>query len=364
MPLVHPFRTSFGKEEHKQAILVKITDEDGNTGWGETSVSKFPGYCYETIQTAWHIQTDFLLPIFEEAIAKNDIFSLDDIHQQWDKVRGHEFAKAGIESALLCLKAEQDNMSLKRLYGATKSKIPTGVSIGIQNNIKELIDRIQSFIEKGYQRIKMKIEPGWDSDVIKAVRKEFGDIKLMVDANSAFSLSKAHVDVMKQLDKYQLMMIEQPLDYHDMLQHKELQAQISTPICLDESIHNLIDAQLALEYECCKIINIKPGRVGGYETAIEIAKTGGEGKVWCGGMLETGIGRMHNIYLQARPEFTIPGDTSGSDRYFEKDIISPQVKVNSDGFIEVPDGKGLGVEVDEVLIEKYLLNSHVLRLNT
>ncbi|MCE7734503.1 MAG: o-succinylbenzoate synthase [Candidatus Heimdallarchaeota archaeon] len=350
LPLVHPFRTSFGSETHKQAIIVKLTDTEGNVGWGETAVSTNPGYCYETVKTAWHIQNDFLYPIIKKFQEDSDEFNIEKLIKTWGTVRGHDFAKGGIEAALWALKAEQENKSLGEMYGASKTEIPTGVSIGIQTDKQKLLDRIGSFLEKGYHRIKIKIEPGWDNEIIKAIRKEFGDIQLMVDANSSYTLSDKDLTVMKSLDQYGLTMIEQPLAYNDILQHQKLQAQMETPICLDESIHNPEDAKLALEVDACRIINIKPGRVGGYWNAVKIANDAGPGKVWCGGMLETGIGRIHNLFLQANSNFTIPGDTSGSDRYFENDIIEPAVEVNSKGYITVPKGPGLGVLVKENMI--------------
>ncbi len=349
MDLVHPFRTSFGEEKANQSIIVKITDVNGNIGWGETVVSKNPGYSYETIKTAWHIQIDYLIPALKEL--NKGSFSIKDVLSNWNSVRGHQIAKGGIEAALWSLKAEQEGISLGTLYGASKKRIPTGVSIGIQKNIDKLLKRIDNFLSQGYKRIKIKIEPGWDVQVVKAIRDKFGDIPLMVDANSAYSMDD--IEIMKQLDEFNLMMIEQPFGYTDLLEHMKLQKQIKTPICLDESIHSPKDAELALEFDCGRIINIKPGRVGGYYNAIKIAELAGKNKVWCGGMLETGIGRIHNIFFQARTEFEIPGDTSGSNRYYAKDIIDPPVTVNEDGYIDLPTGVGLGVEVDENSIVKH-----------
>ncbi len=352
IPLVHPFRTSFGEQKSTQSIIIKIIDDAGNIGWGETCVSTDPGYCYETTETAFHIQSDFLIPKMQKFFNTGSEYSIYDLLQYWKPVRGHEFAKGGIEAALFSLKAEQEGVSLKEIYGGTKDKIPTGVSIGIQPSTNALISRIGHFLEIGYQRIKIKIEPGWDDEIIAKIRQVYGDIQLMVDANSAYSLSKTDTSVLIKLDEYKLMMIEQPLAYDDILDHRKLQSMLVTPICLDESIHNPRVARNALEFDCCKIINIKPGRVGGFYNAITIAKDAGAGKVWCGGMLENGIGRIHNLCLQSREEFSIPGDTSGSDRYFEQDIIEPHVKVDSDGTIKVPNGKGLGFDVLEDQISK------------
>ena len=356
LPLVHPFRTSFGEEENKHAILVKITDSEGNIGWGETTVESKPGYCYETVDTAWNMQQKFLLPRLKEIATQE--FTFKQLKSQWAHVRGHEFAKGGIEAALWSLIAVSSQKNLGEIYGASKEKIPTGVSIGIQKDIPQLLKRIEKFHNLGYRRIKIKIEPGWDVDVIKSIRKEFGDINLMVDANSAYSLDD--IQVLQKLDQFNLMMIEQPMAYNDILMHKKLQDKLSTPLCLDESIHNPSDAKLAIEYGCCKIINIKPGRVGGFGNAIQIAKEIGPDKVWCGGMLETGIGRLHNIFLQARSEFTIPGDTSGSNRYFSPDIITPEVTVNDDGYIDVPNGPGFGFEVNKSQISKYMIKHELI----
>ncbi|MCY3414669.1 MAG: o-succinylbenzoate synthase [Candidatus Heimdallarchaeota archaeon] len=349
MPYVHPFRTSFGEETHKQAIIVKITDSAGNIGWGETSVTDNPSYCYETTKTAWHIQNDFLIPILERNKRKG--ISVHQILKEFAPVRGHEFAKAGIESSLLALLAVQYDIPLSKLYGSTKTKIPTGVSIGIQKSVDYLVERVGEFLEKGYKRIKIKIEPGWDIEPIKRLRTEFGNIALMVDANSAYTLDD--LSTLKAIDEFELTMIEQPLAYNDLLEHKKLQSQLKTAVCLDEPIHNPRDGILSIENDCGRIINIKPARVGGYLNAIKIAEALGQGKVWCGGMLETGIGRIHNVVLQAREEFIIPGDTSGSDRYFHEDIIEPPVRVDKDGFIEVPTNPGLGISVLEERIVRF-----------
>ncbi|MHA2501534.1 MAG: o-succinylbenzoate synthase [Candidatus Kariarchaeaceae archaeon] len=358
LPLVHPFRTSFGNATTKHAILVEIEDEDGNVGWGETTVEATPGYCYETVDTAWPMQTKFLIPKLKEL--NSDQFDIDALHKKWAPVRGHEFAKGGIEAALLALLAESQNKSLGDIYGSTKDKIPTGVSIGIQTDISKLLDRISTFIDQGYRRIKIKIEPGWDVEPVRAIREKFGDILLMVDANSAYTLDD--IAILKQLDEFGLMMIEQPLAYNDILQHKFLQDELQTPVCLDESIHNPKDAKLAIDHGSCKIINIKPGRVGGYYNAIKIAEEVGVGAVWCGGMLETGIGRLHNIFLQARDEFSIPGDTSGSDRYFANDVINPAVRVDDQGYIAVPKGRGLGYEVNTDQVDAYTIQAMSYRL--
>lgn len=349
LPLVHPFQTSFGIQDKKYAIIIKIEDSEGNVGWGETVADPFPGYAYETMDTTWIIQEKYLIPSFLERFQEG-LPSIQDILDGFKHVRGHNFAKAGLESAYWSFLASKQGKSLGNLYGASKDKIPTGVSIGIQPSMEALLSRIGKFLERGYQRIKIKIKPGWDHDVVARIRKEFGDIKLMVDANSAYTLSEKHLEIFKKMDRYDLMMIEQPLAYDDMLDHKILQSKIETPICLDESIHSIRHAEQAIEFDCARIINVKPARVGGYYNAKVIAEKLGKDKVWLGGMLEMGIGRMHNIFVQAKEEFTIPGDTSGSDRYFQEDIIDPPVKVDDKGFISVPEGTNLGVSVREDFI--------------
>ncbi len=363
LPLVSPFSTSFGTERIKHAILVKVTDVEGNTGWGETSVMENPGYCPETTETAWYVQKKFLIPLLEKKQKEKPLISIGEIIETWESVRGHEFAKAGIESALWALKAEQEKCSLGKIYGATKDKIPTGVSVGILPSIQQLLDRIDNFLQQGYKRIKIKIKPGWDREPVNAIRDAFGDIPLMVDANSAYSLASSDIEALKKLDDFELMMIEQPLRHDDVLAHCKLQKMLNTPICLDESIHSVEQADLALEMGCCQIINIKPGRVGGYRNAILIAEHN-PGKVWCGGMLEFGIGRVHNVFLQAREEFRIPGDTSGSNRYFKHDIIDPPITVTREGYIKVPKTPGLGVSVLEDMIIMNSLRTDKTRFAT
>ncbi len=351
LPLVHPFETSFGIQKDKYAVIIKLTDDEGNVGWGETIADEYPGYSYETKETVWLIQRDFLIPQFLTKF-DHDFPEIADVYSAFQHVRGHNFAKTGLEAAYWSLRADRERKSLGQYYGSTKNEIPTGVSIGIQESIKELISRIEFFVDQGYKRIKMKIKPGWDITVVKEVRDVYPDIPIMVDANSAYSLKDKDKTIMRSLDRFDLMMIEQPLAFDDMLDHKLLQSEIETPICLDESIHSVNHAIQAINYDCARIINIKPARVGGYSKAIEIAENLGSGKVWLGGMLETGIGRMHNLFVQARDEYSIPGDTSGSNRYFERDIINPQVTVNKNGTISLPKGKNLGVEVDEEFIKQ------------
>lgn len=359
MPLVQPFTTSFGTQTMKGCILVELVNQEGLSSWSEIPVTKEPGYTYETIQTAWHILQDFLLPELLKASEKDGITSYTDFMSKFQRVRGHNMAKAGLEIAYWVLRAEQENKTLGEIIGAKYRKIGSGVSIGIQNDLFSLIKRINFFLDKKYQRIKIKVEPGWDIDIVKAIRAEIGDVDLMIDANSAYSLEdSSHLTTLKKLDDYNLMMIEQPLEYTDIVDHIELQKQLKTAICLDESIHSFSDARKALQAGACRIINIKVARVGGIMQSKKIADYIAQYEqwdAWCGGMLETGIGRMVNIFLQILPGFSLPGDTSGSDRYFKNDLIDPSVVVHN-GYITPPkNGTGLAVELNYDLIDKFTI---------
>ncbi len=338
--LINPFKTSMGIETHEEHIIVRI-DSEGLTGWGECVVEPSPSYSYETTKTAWHILEDFLIP----SILNNNISSINSEVVKWNWIRGHRMAKAALEAALWDLFSKQKNISLSKMLGGSRKKIEVGVSIGIQSSPKVLLKKIDEYINEGYKRIKIKIAPGKDINFIKAVRKEFPNILFQVDANSAYNLDD--IDLFKKMNEYNLLLIEQPLGYEDIYQHSKLQKQIKTPICLDESIHSLDDAIAAVELDACNIINIKPGRVGGF---IESQKIHNYCKsknipVWHGGMLETGIGRAGNIALASLPNFLLPGDISASKRYFKQDIVEPEFKINSDGTMNVPTTAGIGVEV-------------------
>lgn len=342
MDLVEPFETSFGREEKRPAIIISALS-DGIVGWGECVAGSGPWYSYETIQTAWHMLSDYLIP----SVLGEDFSHPDGLPQRWQRVRGHPMAKAGLESALWDLAAKRKNIPLSRLLGGTKDHVESGISIGIQRDIPTLLNVIERRLHQSYRRVKLKIKPGWDVEIIQAARQRFAEIPLMADANSAYSLSD--LPIFKQLDEYGLLMIEQPFSYEDLVDHAQLQRQIHTPVCLDESVKSPEDARRALQLGSCRIINIKPGRVGGLTNARRIhdecrAK---HVPVWCGGMLETGIGRAHNVALASLAGFTLPNDLSASDRYYREDLIEPAFVLNRDGTLRVPQGAGIGVEIVE-----------------
>jgi len=347
MPLVHYFETSFGRTTTRRIVLVRV-DADGLTGWGEVTAGEEPFYSYETPETAWHILRDFLIPW---TLGK-DWAAPSDVVPRFRPIRGHNMAKAALENALWDIAAQQNNLPLAKLVGGTLAEIPCGVSIGIQTSIPALLEKIEREVAAGYQRIKVKVKPGWDVNVLEAIRTRFPRILLMVDANSAYSL--ADVAHLKEFDRFYLMMMEQPLGWDDLLDHAKLQKQIATPICLDESIHSADDARKALEIGAGKIINIKLGRVGGFTAARQVHDVcrGRNAPVWCGGMLESGIGRAHNIAMSTLPGFTLPGDVSASKRYWTEDIIDPEVTVSAQGTIRVPQAVGLGYTPHQQRIEK------------
>ncbi len=346
LPLVEPFETSFGKIDSRLIFLVRF-QANGLSGWGEVVASEEPRYSYETVKTALHVIRDFLAP----ALLKEPIASLDQLARRLTPFRGHNMAKAGLELAYMDLVAQLSRQSLSRKLGGERTRIPVGVSLGIQPTRNHLLERVGQYLALGYQRIKLKIKPGWDLDVVNEVRKSYSDISLSVDANSAYTLKDR--EHLKQLDQFNLLMIEQPLENDDIVDHAELQAELQTPICLDESITSVRHAKKAMDLGSCRLINIKVGRVGGYSQALAIhdlclAKSVA---VWCGGMLESGIGRAHNIALASLAGFTLPGDISSSSRYFAQDIIKPEVSVATDGTVEVPERAGLGFDVDLELIK-------------
>ena len=354
LPLLSPFRTSFGTQTMKECILVEMKDDEGLSGWSEIPVTYDPGYTYETIKTAWHIAEDFIIPALMKNQPEGGFSTYNQFFDNFKHVRGHNLAKAGFEIAHWVLRAEEEHKTLAEMIGSKVRPVPSGVSIGIQKNTSELIKRINFFLDQKYKRIKIKIEPGYDVDIIRILRQELDPkMPLMVDANSAYSLKD--ITHLKGLDAFGLMMIEQPLDYLDIIDHIQLQKEMKTPICLDESIHSSEDARKGLTSGACRIINIKVARVGGLmesKKISELVQTNDSWQAWCGGMLETGVGRMVNVFLQTLPGFTLPGDTSGSDRYFAKDIIDPPVIVTN-GFISPPvNGTGLCVDINHDLITK------------
>ena len=356
LPLVEPFETSFGAIDSRLIFLVKLS-AGGLTGWGEVVASEEPRYSYETVGTAFHVIRDFLGP----AMLDQPVDSLSGVADRFSSFRGHNMAKAGLELAFMHLLSQVEQRSLSSVLGGSQKQIGVGVSLGIQPRLEQLIERVDRHLELGYQRIKLKIKPGWDVDVVAAVRRRHPDILLSVDANSAYKLSDK--DHLKKLDDFQLLLIEQPLENDDLVDHAKLQRELDTPLCLDESITDVRKAKQALELDSCRIINIKVGRVGGYSQALAIHDlcASKHVPVWCGGMLESGVGRAHNIALASLRGFTLPGDISASSRYFAHDIIRPEVTVDSDGTIVVPDGTGLGFEVDEDGINSRTETSEIIR---
>jgi O-succinylbenzoate synthase len=334
---VEPFQTSFETTTTRRILLLEA-DVDGVVGWGESTAGESPYYCYETVETAWHILRDYLWPLLKgrEFSVAAEVFDL------FARVRGHNMAKAGLEIALWDAEAKQKGLPLAKLLGGARDEIPCGVSIGIQPTIPELIAKVERELAAGYQRIKIKIKPGWDIEPVGALRERFPRIRLMVDANSAYTLADAaHL---KQLDAFYLIMIEQPLGWDDIYSHAQLQRQLDTPICLDECIHDIEHARAAIETGACRIINIKLGRVGGHTAARRIHDLcqSKSVPVWCGGMLESGVGRAHNIAMSTLENFSLPGDVSASRRYWHADIIQPEVEVSRQGTIRVPNAAGIG----------------------
>jgi O-succinylbenzoate synthase len=341
LPLNEPFETSFGRIDSRLIFLVAING-GGETGWGEVVAAEEPLYSYETVGTALHVIRDYLAP----AILGEPLRDISDLAQRLAPFRGHNMAKAGLELAFMDLLARLKCQSLSTLIGGTRERIPVGVSLGIQPSLDHLLERVDRYLALGYQRIKLKIKPGWDIAIVREVRRQNPDILLSVDANAAYTL--ADVDHLRQLDDFNLLMIEQPLEYDDLVDHAQLQAKLSTAICLDESITGINRAKQALDLGSCRIINIKIGRVGGYSQAVgihDLCYARGI-PVWCGGMLESGIGRAHNIALASLPGFVLPGDISASARYFARDLIVPEVTVGRDGTVIAPLGPGLGFNVD------------------
>ena len=356
MPLVSFFETSFGRTTDRRIVLVEV-QAAGGSGWGEVTAPRHPLYNEETTETAWHILRDYVAP----CLLGRPLGRAGEISSLLGHIRGHNMAKAGVEAAAWELEARLNGRPLWQHIGGRRQEIPCGVSIGIQNTVEELLELIQRELDAGYQRIKIKIKPGWDVDVVAQVRERFPAIRLMVDANSAYTLADA--DHLKRLDDYYLMMIEQPLAYYDLLDHARLQQRLQTPICLDESIRNLRLAEQAIELGAARILNIKLGRVGGFAEARRIhdaAQAAGV-PVWCGGMLESGIGRAHNIALSTMENFVLPGDVSASQRYWARDIIVPPVEVTPRGTILASEAPGLGFELDWDYIEALTARKEELR---
>ena len=346
MNLVAPFQTSMDTTSIRRILLAEAV-VDGVTGWGECVAGETPSYSPETTDTAWHILRDHLWPLLKG----RNFASACEVWDLLAWVRGHNMAKGAIEAAIWDAEAKQKKIPLSQLLGGVRQEIASGVSVGIKASLEELFRAVKVELEAGYQRIKIKIKPGYDIEPVRRLRKEFPSIKLMVDANSAYSL--ADTPILKQLDDYYLMMIEQPLGWDDLFSHVELQNQLITPICLDECIHTEEQALAAIRLGACRVINIKLGRVGGFTPARRIHDLCQRYAipVWCGGMLESGVGRAHNIALSTLPNFTLPGDVASSKRYWTEDIIEPEVLVSKQGSIRVPSGPGIGFEPRLDLIE-------------
>lgn len=356
LPYVHFFETSLGREEERTFILVRVLSE-GLCGYGEVVAEKTPLYSYETTTTAWHILKDYLIPL----TFKKSISDPKEFYNEAKNFRGHPMAKAGLELALWDLRAKKENVPLWKLYEGTKSEIPAGVSVGIQDSIAELLERIQDFLKEGYQRIKVKIKPEWDVDVLRKLRKKFPRILLQADANGAYSIEDK--EVLKKLDEFNLLMLEQPFPPYDLWDHSQLQKEMETPLCLDESILSVDTTREALEMGSCRVVNIKVGRVGGIVEARKIHDLCKSKSipVWCGGMLESGIGRAHNLHLATLPNFKFPNDLSASKRYYAEDLIEPPVEITERGTLKVPNSPGIGVFPQNNRIKKATLQQEVFK---
>jgi o-succinylbenzoate synthase len=356
LPLVRPFETSFGVTKERRILLAEVRSE-GLTGWGECTAGERPYFSGESTDTAWQVVVNELGPMLAAESPEHG----GECPRIFRRVRGNQMAKATLENAIWDLEAQRDGVSLSQLLGGVRETIPCGVSLGIQPAIPDLLAIIERELAAGYQRIKLKCKPGWDVSVFEAVRNRWPEIMLSCDANSAYRLRDS--DHLVSFDAFDLLMIEQPLWHDDFYYHSMLQKQLKTPICLDESIGNRRDALAAIEMESCKIINIKLGRVGGFSEAIAVHNAALERgiPVWCGGMLESGIGRSHNIALSTLQNFSLPGDVSASARYWKEDIIEPEVTVSTQGEIAIPDTPGRGYEVREDLIERLTTRKETIR---
>lgn len=354
MPMKAPFSTSFGTIDEKEFLLIEAKDQSGTVGWGEAVAFVAPWYTEETLKTTWHMLEDFLIPI----LLHKEIGHPDEVSTLFSSIRRNCMAKASIEGAIWDIYAQQTKQSLAQALGGDKERIEVGVSVGIQSSTEALIDLLKGHVDKGYKRVKVKIKPGHDVEVIRAIRAEMPDLPLMVDANSAYTLDD--MNVLQQLDAFNLLMIEQPLAVDDIVDHAKLQRRLKTPICLDESITSYEDARKAIELGSCGVINIKIGRVGGLTEARRIHDLCEVNNipVWCGGMLEAGIGRAHNIALTSLTNFILPGDTAGSNHYWYEDIITPEVIVE-DGYIHVPQTAGIGYTPNMKVIDKLTISKKV-----
>ena len=355
MPLVAPFETSFGVESDRECVLIELR-ADGLTAYGECVASRDPGYNYETTGTALHILKDFIAPL----VVGQDVVDAADFQARVSGIRGHHLAKAGVEMALWDLLGKRAGKSLRELFGGEREKVEVGVSVGLQKSPAALVETVRKYLDSGYARVKIKIKPGRDVQDASAVRQAYPKLRLQVDANSAFSLESAQS--LKPLDDLNLLLIEQPLFEDDIWDHRVLQREFRTPICLDESIVSPRHARYALEMEACRTINIKASRLGGLSQGVavhDLCRAHGI-PVWCGGMLETGVGRASNLAIASLPGFTLPGDVSASNRYYVQDITRETFELNADSTIDVPRGPGLGITLDPAAMQKYTLGSVML----
>lgn len=346
MPLVHPFETSFGLEEVKDSVLVRVT-ADGIDGWGESPVHARPFYSADDVTTVWHVLRDHVGPW----LVGRSLRGPADLPADLGGVRGHRFARAGVECAVADVAARVAGLPLHRYWGATRSRIPVGVSIGIQPTVDDLVERVAGFVARGYGRVKIKIKPGWEVEPLEAIRARFPDLMLYADANAAYTLGDA--DVLASLDRFDLALIEQPLAHDDLVDHARLQARMRTPVCLDESLAGLAASRAAIRLGAAGAINIKIPRMGGpvdSRRLAAIARRLGI-PVFCGGMLETGVGRAHNMALAALDGFSLPGDISASDRYWAQDLVEPAATLDDDGCLALSDRPGLGVDVVESRVD-------------
>lgn len=358
LPLREPFIISSGEQLLRRILLVELIDAGGIAAWSECVAQELPNYSSETIDTAWHALTEWLISI----VIGRDVEPAEIASDLGLHVRGHRMAKAAIEMGGWALQAEKTKTSLSRILGGTREHVPVGISIGLQNSPEKLVEKARACLDEGYRKIKIKIKPGADVDYLEALRAATGDATpLSADANSAYRL--ADLELLRSLDRFNLIMLEQPLQHDDLVRHAELQKRMATPICLDESITGLERAEDMIRLKAGKIVNIKPGRVGGFSAAVAIHDVcaGHDVPVWCGGMLESGIGRAHNIALASLPNFSIPGDLSPSRRYWERDIVTPEWTMSCDGLVDVPrDRAGIGVEVDRDRIENLTVRAETI----
>ena len=356
MPLVHFFETSFGRTYSRRILLVTVHCE-GVDGWGESVAGEDPFYSSEWIESAWPTLTKYLIP----TLLGRRLESARECPALLTRVRSHRMAKAALENALWDAEAIQKQQPLWKLLGGVRSQIPCGVSIGIQDSVEQLLEKIQTELAAGYRRIKVKVKPGWDVNVLERIRARWADITLSCDANSAYTLD--HVEHLRKFDQFNLLMIEQPLWHDDIYYHARLQKELRTAICLDESIVSGRAAAFAVESGACRIINVKVGRVGGFTEAMKVHDIARANNipVWCGGMLETGIGRAHNIAVSTLPNFSLPGDVSASKRYWREDIIEPDVEVSPQGMIAISENPSRGYEVKPDLIEKLTVRKETIR---